>query len=119
MQNCYIIKTFGNKIKWIFFNYLMILDTYQPVWIIFDPYIILIVIISLLPVIILVFLEFLVWVNFLELNLFAADCCLFFYFVPGTDQSQAQLLGPDCQILGFAGMCPEDPACGAEDFGFI
>lgn len=40
-------------------------------------------------------------------------------FVSGTDQSQAQLLGPDRQILGFAGMSPEDSSCGAEDFGFI
>lgn len=37
--------------------------------------------------------------------------------LPGTDQSQAQLLGPDRQILGFARMHPEDSSRGAEDFG--
>lgn len=37
----------------------------------------------------------------------------------GTDEGQAQFFGPDCQILGFAGMYPEDPSCGEEDLGLI
>lgn len=36
---------------------------------------------------------------------------------PGADQSQAQLPGPDCKILGSAGESAEDPSCGEEDFG--
>lgn len=37
----------------------------------------------------------------------------------GTDSSQAQLLGPDCKILGFAGMPPEDSTSRAQDFGLV
>jgi len=36
---------------------------------------------------------------------------------PGADQSEAQLLGPNRQILGPSGMCAEDSPRGAEDSG--
>lgn len=63
-----------------------------------------------------VFLECL---EFPDFNLFVTDCYHCLSLFSGTDQSKAQLLGPDCQILGFAGMCPEDSSCGEEDFGYI
>lgn len=55
-------------------------------------------------------------IDYVAFNLFITHCLRPF---SGTDQSQAQLLGPDCQILGFAGMFSEDSPCGEEDFGFI
>lgn len=36
---------------------------------------------------------------------------------PGPDESETELLGPDCQILGNPGLLLEDSQCGTADLG--
>ena len=54
---------------------------------------------------------------FLMISVFLT--CFDVSLFPGTDQSEAQLLGPNRQILGPTGMSFEDSSRGEEDFRSI